>query len=159
MKYKNSDSKRERTTFPLKIREKKVAFNKEGKRLMYHLHPIKQGVIEFEDLARRYIKHLGINEYMAVALSGMISEGICYWLKSGHAVNIGNVGTLKPVINCKAHLDPHECSVDDVQSVKLQFYPCKPINDTLKKVALRVENRKEFLQKWKEAQNRKKKSV
>lgn len=156
MKYRKTDFKGERTTFPLKIREKKVAFNKEGERLMYHLQPMKQGVVEFEDLAREYIKHLGINEYMAVALSGMMSEGICYWLKSGHAVNIGNVGTLKPVINCKAHLDPHGCSVDDVKSVKLQFYPCKPLNDTLGKVALRVENRKEFLQRWDEKQKRKK---
>ena len=155
MKYKKTDFKGKTTTFPLKIVEKKVPFNKEGERIMYQLRPMKQGVIEFEDLARKYIKHLGINEHIAVALSSMISEAMCKWLDSGHAVNIGEVGTLKPVIKCKAHLNPHDCTVDDVQSVKLQFYPCKPLNDVLGNVALRVKNRKEFLQRWDEKQKRK----
>lgn len=159
MKYKKTDYKGNHSTFAVKIVEKKVPFNKEGERVMYHLRPMKQGVIEFEDLARKYIKHLGINEYLAVALSSMISEGMCKWLELGHAVNIGRVGTLKPVFNCKAHLNPHDCSVDDVQSVKLQFYPCKPINDVLGNVALRVKNRKEFLQRWDEKQKRKKKNT
>lgn len=157
MKYKKTDYKGNHSTFPLKIVEKKVPFNKEGERLMYHLRPMKQGVIEFEDLARKYIKHLGINEHIAVALTSMISEGMCKWLDMGHAVNIGDVGTIKPVINCKAHLNPHDCSVDDVKSIKLQFYPCKPLNKVLEKVALRVKNRKEFLRWWEEKRNRKKK--
>lgn len=157
MKYKKTDYKGNHTTFPLKIVEKKVPFNKEGERVMYQLRPVAQGVIEFEDVARKYIKHLGINEHLAVALSSMISEGICKWLDLGHAVNIGKVGTLKPVIKCKAHLDPHDCTVEDVKSIKLQFFPCKPINDTLESIALRVKNRKEFLQRWEEKQKRKKK--
>ena len=156
MKYKKSDTKGDSSTFPLKIAEKKVPFNKEGERVMYQLRPVRQSVIEFEDLARKYIKFLGINEHIAVALSSMIGEGMCKWLDKGHAVNIGGVGTLKPVINCKAHLNPHDCTVDDVKSVKLQFYPCKPLNDVLGRVALRVKNRKEFLQRWDEKQKRKK---
>lgn len=157
MKYKKTDIKGNSSTFPLKIVEKKVPFNKEGERVMYHLRPMKQGVIEFEDLARKYIKHLGINEHLAVALSSMIGEGMCKWLDTGHAVNIGNVGTIKPVINCKAQLNPHDCSVEDVKSIKYQFYPCKQLNRVLEKMAMRVKNRKEFLQRWDEKQKRKKK--
>lgn len=148
MKYKRTDIKDTDADFPLKLVEKKVPFNKDGEQVMYHLRPRKMGVIEFEDLAKRYIRCLGINEHLAVALSSMISEGLCEFLKTGHAVNIGKVGTLKPVVKCKAQLNPHDCSVDDVKSIKLQFFPCKPINEVLGNMALRVENRKEFLQRW-----------
>ena len=156
MKYKKTDYKGNSTHFMLKIAEKKVPFNKEGEQEMYYLRPTGAGVKSFESLARGYIRHLGINEYLATALAAMISKGICFWIDSGYAVNIEKVGTLKPVINCKAHLDPRECSVEDVKSVKMQFYPCKEINRTLEKIAFRVKNRKEFVQRWQEKQKRKK---
>lgn len=155
MKYNKNDYKGNSTHFLVKIAEKKVPFNKEGERLMYHLRPTGAGIKDFEDLARGYIRHLGINEYMAEALAGMISEGICHWLDSGYGVNIAKVGTLKPVLKCKAHFDPHDCSVEDVKSINIRFYPCKEINDTLEKISLRVRGRKEFLQNWKEKRRRK----
>lgn len=149
MKYDKGAYRGEKTPFTLKVIKKKVPFNEEGKRDMYCLRPAYNKVKEFKDLARDYIRLMGVNEHMAVAFSSMLCDGICHLIDTGYAVNIGDVGTLKPVVNSKAHVNPSDCSVDDVKRIKLQFFPCKKLNKTLGSVALRINNKREMVEKWK----------
>ena len=155
MKYNKQTVKYNKTPFPLKIVKKKVPFNKKGEQEMYCLRASCNQVKTFEELAHHYIRHCGFNEHQAKAMVGVLNEGICQWIASGYAVSIGDAGTLKPVVNSKAHLDPHDCSVDDIRSIKIQFYPGKKVNDTLESVALRVTNRKPFIAAWEAKQKKK----
>ena len=155
MKYNRQTVKYNKTPFPLKIVKKKVPFNKKGEQEMYCLRAACNRVKTFEELAREFIRYKGFNEHQAEAMVGVLNEGICQWIESGYAVSIGDAGTLKPVVNSKAHLDPHDCSVDDIRSIKLQFYPGKKVNDTLESVALRVTNRKPFIAAWEAKQKKK----
>lgn len=139
---------REGTPFALKIVEKKVPFNEADRQVMYLLKPVKQSVIEFDDIAHHAIRLMGINEHMTKAMTAMMSDAITRWITTGHAVNIANVGTLKPVVNCKAQTDPALCTVDDLYKLKLQFYPCKEMTDALHTVAFRVKNRKEMVERF-----------
>ena len=155
MKYDKSRSHGNKTPYVLKIVEKKVPFNEEGKQEVYCLRPAYNKVMDFKDIAKHYVSKCGLNDRVAELAVTLIVEGICRWIESGYAVNLPNIGTLKPVVNSKSHLNPHECSTGDVTSIKIQFYPCKDINRTLAGVALRVKNRKEFLQRWDEKQAKK----
>lgn len=157
MKYNKNTTKGSKTPFVMKIIKKKVPFNKEGEREMYCLRPSIQKVKRFEDVARGYVAKCGLNDRVAELAVALIGEGLLGWLQTGYAVNIPNIGTLKPVINSRAHLDPHECSINDVKSIKIQFFPCKEMNKTLESVALRISNHKEMERQWDEVQKRKKK--
>lgn len=132
----------------LDIIEKKVPFNDEKRQVMYALRATRQCVIEFEDIAHDAIRHMGVNEHMAKAMVGMMSDAISRWVRAGHAVNISGVGTLKLVVNCKAKTDPSLCSVDDLYRLKLQFYPCKEMTDALHTAAFRIRNRREAVERF-----------
>lgn len=142
-------SVKEGTPLMLKLVEKKVPFNEKGKDVMYHLAIHKQGVIDFQTLARHTIEKMGVNRYMAEAMTGMMFEAMTTWLRTGHAVNIANVGTLRPVVNCKAHTNPADCSVDDLYKLKLRFYPCKDLMKQMSRSPLRVRNRAEMIARYK----------
>lgn len=154
MKYNKQTVKYDKSPFPLKIVKKKVPFNKKGEQEMYCLRAACNRVKTFEELAREFIRYKGFNEHQAQAMVSVLNEGICHWIESGYAVNIGDAGTLKPVVNSKAHLDPHDCKVEDIRSIKLQFFPGKYVNKTLEGVSLRVTNRKRFLEKWEQQQKK-----
>ena len=147
MAIKERESTVHGTPFDLKIVEKQVPFNEGDKKVMYHLATDKLQVIDFEKLAKSTIEKLGVNKYLAQAMTGMLSEAILEWMEAGHAVRISNIGTLRPTVKCKAHVDPADCSIDDLQLMKIRFYPSKSIMKPLKQAPLRINNRQEMIEK------------
>lgn len=127
-----------KTLIPLEVKEKPVPFNEESP-VMYVLEAKPQGVVSFEKLAVSIIQNMGLNARLAECFVGMLSDAIKVYVSMGHAVSLDHIGTLKPVINARAHTRPEDCSVDDVQRVKYRFYPTKELRTLLDHAHFRIE--------------------
>lgn len=68
-------------------------------------------------------------------IEGLINR-ICHSIELGHAVQIGEFGTLKPTFTSKTQKDPDDLSLKDVRSIKLRYYPGQRFKDILKKMSI-----------------------
>ncbi len=136
----------ERAELSLEIVRQPVPFKEEG--VMYSLRVNKQSVISFDKLAHREMEARGIRPALARMVAQELGDALRSWLSAGHAVNIEGVGTLRPVVNSKAQVRPHDCSVDDIRVAKLRFYPSLEMKKMFRGAHYHVNNRTEFLAKW-----------
>lgn len=130
----------------LEIARQPVPFKKEG--VMHSLRVSKQSVISFDKLAFREMEARGVRPALARMVAEELGDALRTWISAGHAVNITGVGTLRPVVNSKAHVDPHDCSVDDVRLGKLRFYPSAEMKEMFRDAHYHIRNREEYLAKW-----------
>ena len=115
---------------------------------MHSLRVSKQSVISFDKLAFREMEARGVRPALARMVAEELGDALRTWISAGHAVNITGVGTLRPVVNSKAHVDPHDCSVDDVRLGKLRFYPSAEMKEMFRDAHYHIRNREEYLAKW-----------
>ncbi len=143
---KKITGKIENAELSLEIVRQPVPFKEEE--VMYSLRVNKQSVISFDKLAYREMEMRGVRPALARMVAEEMGDALRSWLSAGHAVNIAGVGTLRPVVNSKAHVRPHDCTVDDVKLAKLRFYPSSEMKEMLNKANYRINNRDEFIEKW-----------
>lgn len=136
----------DKASLSLEIVRQPVPFKEEE--VMYSVRGSKQSVISFDKLAYREMSVRGVRPALARMVAEELGDAIRSWLSAGHAVNITGVGTLRPVINSKAHTRPHDCSVDDIRQAKLRFYPSLEMKEMFRDAHYHIRNREEFLSKW-----------
>jgi hypothetical protein len=136
----------EKAELSLEIARQPVPFKEEG--VMHSLRVSKQSVISFDKLAFREMEARGVRPALARMVAEELGDAIRSWISEGHAVNITGVGTLRPVVNSKAHVRPHDCSVDDVRLAKLRFYPSSEMKEMFRNAHYHIRNREEYISKW-----------
>lgn len=140
----------EKAELSLEIARQPVPFKEEG--VMHSLRVSKQSVISFDKLAFREMEARGVRPALARMVAEELGDALRTWISAGHAVNITGVGTLRPVVNSKAHVNPHDCSVDDVRLAKLRFYPSSEMKEVFRNAHFHIRNREEYLAKWEREQ-------
>lgn len=136
----------DKASLSLEIVRQPVPFKDEE--VMYSLRVSKQSVISFDKLAYREMAVRGVRPALARMVAEELGDALRSWLSAGHAVNITGVGTLRPVINSKAHASPCDCSVEDIRQAKLRFYPSLEMKEMFRDGHYHIRNREEFLAKW-----------
>ena len=103
---KKITGKIEKAELSLEIVRQPVPFKEEG--VMHSLRVSKQSVISFDKLAYHEMEVRGVRPALARMVAEELGDALRSWLSAGHAVNITGVGTLRPVVNSKAHVRPHD---------------------------------------------------
>lgn len=87
--------------------------------------------VTFNQLVADVADSCGVNTTMSKAVvEGMINR-MCYLMGLGHAVQMGEFGTFKPVFSVKTQQTREAVSVDNVKTKKIRFYPGKRFKNVL----------------------------
>ena len=90
-------------------------------------------IITFKDLVKECAETCGEHPSKTNGVVTAMMERIAHYLTLGRSVQIGGIGTLKPVINstsaetAEALGEPSEA----IKGVKLRFYPHRPLQEAI----------------------------
>lgn len=81
--------------------------------------------VTFKQLVDEVAQSCGVNVTMSKAvIEGLINRS-CHYMELGHAVQMGEFGTFKPIFTSKTQQDITKLSLKDVTGKKIRFYPGK----------------------------------
>ena len=100
----------------------KLGFKKD-KPTVYKIQQVTYGVVDTETLIDDVAEACGLNRAMTkAALEGIVSR-VCRFVGMGHAVQLGELGTVKPIFTAKTKQTAEELGADNVRNKKIRFYP------------------------------------
>lgn len=115
----------------------KIKLNfKKDKPTVYKIQQVSYSVIETETLIDDVAESSGMNRAMTKAVIEGIVQRACRYIAAGHAVQIGDLGTIKPVFTTKAKETAEELSADNIKSKKIRFYPGARLKQVVKNISI-----------------------
>lgn len=90
--------------------------------------------VSFEDFVKECMMSQGVAQAQVKGIACAMSDRLRHYLSLGHSVQIGGIGTLRPVFNATSAESAEQLSAKCIHSVKVRFYPHKEFQDTLKKM-------------------------
>lgn len=115
--------------------EMKLNFSKE-KTTVFKIAQQTIPPVTFKQLVSDVAESCGVNATMTKAVIEGLINRIGHSIELGHAVQIGEFGTLKPTFTSKTQKDADDLSLKDVRSIKLRYYPGQRFKDILKKMSI-----------------------
>ena len=113
----------------------KLGFKKE-KPTVYKIQQVNYGVVETEALIDDVAEACGLNRAMTkAALEGIVSR-VCRYIGMGHAVQLGELGTVKPYFTAKTKETADELGADNVRNKKIRFYPGARLQKVVKGISV-----------------------
>jgi predicted histone-like DNA-binding protein len=113
----------------------KLNFKKE-KPTVFKIQQVNYGVVDAETLIDDVAESCGLNRAMTkAALEGIVSR-VCRYIGMGHAVQLGELGTVKPYFTAKTQETAEELSADNVRNKKIRFYPGSRLQKVVKNISI-----------------------
>ena len=109
---------------------------KKEKPTVYKIQQVNYGVVETETLIDDVAEACGLNKAMTkAALEGIVSR-VCRFISMGHAVQLGELGTVKPYFTVKTKETAEELGADNVRNKKIRFYPGSRLQQVVKNLSV-----------------------
>ena len=113
----------------------KLNFKKE-KPTVYKIQQVHYSVVDTDTLVDDVAESCGLNRAMTkAALEGLVSRA-CRFVGMGHAVQLGELGTVKPIFTAKTQETAEELSADNVRNKKIRFYPGIRLQKVVKNISI-----------------------
>lgn len=113
----------------------KLNFKKE-KPTVYKIQQVHYSVVDTDTLVDDVAESCGLNRAMTKAvLEGLVSRA-CRFVGMGHAVQLGELGTVKPIFTAKTQETAEELSADNVRNKKIRFYPGSRLQKVVKNISI-----------------------
>ena len=113
----------------------KLNFKKE-KPTVYKIQQVHYSVVDTDTLVDDVAESCGLNRAMTkAALEGLVSCA-CRFVGMGHAVQLGELGTVKPIFTAKTQETAEELSADNVRNKKIRFYPGSRLQKVVKNISI-----------------------
>ena len=90
-------------------------------------------LITFREVIKECSESCGENPSKTMGVVTALMDRVSHYLKTGRAVQIDGIGTLKPVINSGSAESAEELGApaDAIKGVKVRFYPHGPLQDAI----------------------------
>lgn len=88
--------------------------------------------VSFEDFVKECMLSQGVAQAQVKGIACAMSDRLRHYLSLGHSVQIGGIGTLRPVFNASSADSPEQLNTQCVHAVKVRFYPHKEFQETLR---------------------------
>lgn len=125
------------------IRVKKQEFTlhyKKEKPTTYKLSQVKEQVVSYKTLCRNVSANTGIRKGEVEDVMESLAQQAVQMMEMGHAVQLGLLGTLKPVIQAKCADTKDELNVsDNIVRLKVRFYPGEIFRNLLADMDIETE--------------------
>lgn len=121
----------------VKFIKSKVKLNfKKDKPTVYKIQQVHYSVVDTQTLIDDVAEACGLNKAMTkAALEGIVSRA-CRFAGMGHAVQLGELGTIKPVFTTKTKETAEELGADNVRNKKIRFYPGARLQQVVKGISI-----------------------
>lgn len=113
----------------------KLNFKKE-KPTVYKIQQVNYGVVNTATLVDDVAESCGLNKAMTKAVLEALVQRACRYVGMGHAVQLGDLGTVKPVFTAKTKETAEELGAENVTSKKVRFYPGKRLKSVVKGISI-----------------------
>lgn len=122
----------------------KIAFTKSKMKLnskkekptVYKIQQVHYSVVDTDTLVDDVAESCGLNRAITkAALEGLVSRA-CRFVGMGHAVQLGELGTVKPIFTAKTQETAEELSADNVRNKKIRFYPGSRLQKVVKNISI-----------------------
>lgn len=126
------------------IRVKKSEFTlnfKKEKPTAYKLSQVKEQVVPYKTICRNVSANTGIRRGEVEDVLESLAQQAVQMMEMGHAVQLGLLGTLKPVIQSKCAESMDELNVsDNIRRLKVRFYPSEIFRNLLADMEIETES-------------------
>lgn len=115
----------------------KIKLNfKKDKPTVYKIQQVNYSVVDTATLVDDVAESCGLNKAMTKAVLEAIVQRACRYVGMGHAVQLGDLGTVKPVFTAKTQETAEELGAENVTSKKVRFYPGKRLKSVVKGISI-----------------------
>lgn len=129
------------TLMAIRVKKEKITLNfKKEKPTSYKLSQVKEQVVSYKALCRNVAANTGIRKGEVEDVLESIAQQAKQMMEMGHAVQLGILGTLKPVIQAKCAKSMNDLNVNDnIVRLKVRFYPGEVFKDLLSEMDIETE--------------------
>lgn len=113
----------------------KLSFKKD-KPTVYKIQQVNYSVVDTATLVDDVAESCGLNKAMTKAVLEAIVQRACRYVGMGHAVQLGELGTVKPVFTAKTKATAEELSADNIRTKKVRFFPGQRLRDVVKNLSV-----------------------
>lgn len=106
---------------------------------LYVTKPVTYSLISERDLVNHASEDSGVPKAMMRAAFDAIMLQVKELLLNGHSIQLGNLGTMRFSIRCKACDDPRDISVNNVKTRRIVFTPSVEMKNEIKKVKFTLD--------------------
>ena len=107
---------------------------RKDKPVVYQIQQVSFDPIDTRAFVQDIAETCGMPRAMVRAMFEAMTSRACHFLKLGRAVQMGELGTLKPVFRAAVTKSVDELGTDNIRSKKVRFYPGQRIKDTMRDV-------------------------
>lgn len=118
------------------VKSKMTLNFKKEKPTVFKIQQVNYGVVDTQTLVDDVAEACGLNRAMTkAALEGIVSR-VCRFVGMGHAVQLGELGTVKPIFTAKTKQTAEELGADNVRNKKIRFYPGARLQQVVKGISI-----------------------
>lgn len=122
---------------PVKFTKTKMKLNfKKDKPTVYKIQQVNYGAVDTETLTDDVAEACGMNRAMTKAIIEAIVQRTCRYIGMGLSVQLGDLGTIKPVFTTKTKETVDELGADNIRNKKVRFYPGARLNQVVKNLSV-----------------------
>jgi predicted histone-like DNA-binding protein len=109
---------------------------KKEKPTVYRIQQVNYGVMDTKTLVDDVAESCGLNRAITKAVLEALVQRTCRYIGMGHAVQLGDLGTIKPVFNAKTQKTVEELSADNIRTKKVRFFPGMRLREVVKNISI-----------------------
>ncbi len=109
---------------------------REDKPTMYKMAAVRQQNVSYEKLLDEVSNSCGVNRSQSKAVVEALIDRMTMFMDYGMGVQLGDFGTFKTTLQCKAKKTEEELSADDVKRLKIRYYPGKRFKNMLSQMSV-----------------------
>lgn len=110
---------------------------KKDKPTVYKIAQQTTPAVTFGQLVAEVATSCGVNATMTKAVVEGMIDRLCHFMELGHAVQVGEFGTFKPVFNVKTQTTKDALGTDNITTKKIRFYSGKRFRNMLDRLTCR----------------------
>ena len=109
----------------------------EGKPTVFKAQQVVMPIIKFDDLCEEVAARSGVSQAQTRAVVNGVVDALGMFLKVGHTVQLGSLGSLAPRMNVKCVKTAEEVTAETVQRLKVQFISGRALRNAVKAGGIR----------------------
>lgn len=109
---------------------------KKDKPTVYKIQQVNYSVVDTATLVDDVAESCGLNKAMTKAVLEAIVQRACRYVGMGHAVQLGELGTVKPVFTAKTKATAEELGAENIRTKKVRFFPGQRLRDVVKNISV-----------------------
>lgn len=125
----------------IRVKKKTVTLSfKKEKPTAYKLSQVKEQVVTYKTICKNVSANTGIRRGEVEDVLDSLAQQAVQMMEMGHAVQLGTLGTLKPVVTTKCADSKDELNVsDNIVRLKVRFYPGEVFKKLLAEMDIETE--------------------